>query len=241
MPNSFFQFKQFGICQQKAAMKVSTDSCLFGAWVASYAGQRLNASHRILDVGTGTGLLMLMLAQQSEAMIEGIEIDEAAATEASYNCKSSGWRNRLQVLQADVRQFSCEGKYDLIISNPPFYERSLLSESRVQNIAHHDTGLTLYQLVAFIATALKQGGSFAVLVPFFRETEIIDLCTTKKLMLQQRVRVQHAADKPFIRSMLWFQQKTAIEAQEQVISIYSEKGVYSADFSNLLQPYYLFI
>lgn len=241
MPNSFFQFKQFNIHQQFAAMKVSTDSCLFGAWVGKKAACQFASSARILDVGAGTGLLMLMLAQQCEATIDGIELDVATATEATSNCNASVWSKRLHIIEGDVRHFEPIETYDLIISNPPFYERSLQSYRRLNNIAHHDAGLDFEQLVDFTKFALKEDGSFAVLVPFFRETEMIKLCSAKKLVLQQRMRVQHTADKPIIRSMLWFQQKGANRIHDDVISINGEDGFYSDAFVNLLQPYYLFL
>lgn len=220
-------------------MKVSTDSCLFGAWVAAAAAGRFAATDHLLDAGTGTGLLMLMLAQQCDALIDGIEIHTATASEATDNCMRSPWKNRLVVVQGDVRQWICERKYDLIVSNPPFYERSLPSGSAAHNVAHHDAGLTLEQLSGFVQASLKEGGSFAVLLPFFREAEMIGLCAEKKMWLHKRVRIRHAPGKPFIRSMLWFQHHAHTACNADEMSIYDDRGMYSEKFVALLQPYYL--
>ncbi|MFN4284608.1 MAG: tRNA1(Val) (adenine(37)-N6)-methyltransferase [Lacibacter sp.] len=241
MANTYFQFKQFEIQQQHAAMKVSTDSCLFGAWVAARAAASFSCAHRVLDIGTGTGLLMALLAQQCDATIDGIEIEATTAAEAAANCRRTPWHNRLRVLHADVRNQKVAQAYDLVISNPPFYENSLPSESAVHNVAHHGAALTLQQLVAFVAEALNNDGSFAVLLPFFREAEMVALCADKNLQLQQRTRVRHAPGKPFMRSMLWFVKGSTSLIADTDMSIHAATGKYSEDFIQLLQPYYLYL
>src|SRR4051812_24083842 len=117
MSNNYFQFKEFVIQQEHCAMKVCTDSCLFGAWASAWA----NNKKRILDIGAGTGLLMLMLAQNSSAIIDGIEIEPGCYRQLSTNVTSSPWADRLHAIENDVRQFQFKEKYDFIISNPPFF------------------------------------------------------------------------------------------------------------------------
>src|SRR5437016_546981 len=138
MANSYFQFKQFTVHQERSTLKVSTDSCIFGAWVAEKSrelrfvdpstgsGRTIPAA---LDIGAGTGLLMLMLAQQWNGAIDGIEIDKSAYEQALENIQASPWGNRLHLFNGDITSFALPGVYDLIISNPPFYEGDLISPS----------------------------------------------------------------------------------------------------------------
>lgn len=119
MSNSYFQFKQFIIHQDACAMKVCTDACLFGAWVANKV-QKLKPNS-VLDVGAGTGLLSLILAQKTDAIIHAVEIDDEAAKQAEDNFKSSPWSNRIKIINQPVQNIKITGKYDFILSNPPFF------------------------------------------------------------------------------------------------------------------------
>ncbi|HLO81883.1 MAG TPA: methyltransferase, partial [Chitinophagaceae bacterium] len=137
MPNDYFEFKQFTIWQSKCSQKVSTDACLFGAWTAKHCRPAVN----ILDIGAGTGLLMLMMAQQHEALIDGIEIEKDCAGQMRENLLSSPWKERLNGIEADVKIHPFEKKYDLIISNPPFYEKQLQAADTSKNLAWHSSEL----------------------------------------------------------------------------------------------------
>ncbi|MGB3005267.1 MAG: methyltransferase, partial [Chitinophagaceae bacterium] len=163
MSNSFFQFKQFTIHQDKCAMKVTTDSCLFGAWAAEQVHNLEIEVNNILDIGTGTGLLSLMLAQNCNAAIDAIEIDKQTATQATENVQVSPFSEKIKIHFADVHQFGFEKKYNIIISNPPFYENELKSEYKKKNIAHHNEGLLLKDLLTIIHKQLLPSGSFYLL------------------------------------------------------------------------------
>ena len=149
MPNQFFKFKQFTIDQDQCAMKVCTDSCLFGAWVAEYLEQEKNSLKTILDIGTGTGLLSLMLAQKTTANIDAVEIEEAASLQASNNFLASPWNNRLQVYHAPIQLFKPihPKSYVFIICNPPFYENNLKTDNQLKNLALHSEALSLANLI----------------------------------------------------------------------------------------------
>src|SRR5688572_25058776 len=140
MPNTYFQFKQFTIHQDRSAMKVTTDACLFGAWCATEINQD---NKRLLDIGTGTGLLSLMIAQKNKLLIDAVEIEEQAAVQAVENVKASPWKESVHVIHKNIRDFNSEKKYNYIISNPPFYENELSGERMEKNIAHHDAGLKM--------------------------------------------------------------------------------------------------
>ena len=143
MRYSYFRFKQFVIHQERSSMKVCTDSCILGAWTAV----QLKNVKTILDIGTGTGLLPLMLAQKSESIIDAIESDRESAGQARENVQLTPWSDRIHIIEGDVREFIGEDRYDWIITNPPFFESDLRSPERKKNEAKHDESLTLGQLI----------------------------------------------------------------------------------------------
>lgn len=253
MPNNYFQFKQFTVQQEKAALKVSTDSCLFGAWVAAEvrsmkyevrsADSSLTTSNSpvtILDIGAGTGLLMLMLAQKCDALIDGIEIDEPSSEQANENIAASLWKKRLRLFHADVKQFSFSKKYDLIISNPPFYEGDLKSDVANRNVAMHDAGLKLDELITVVDANLTADGSFAVLLPYVRAERMIELAKGVDLHLQTHVQVKQTVRHGFFRSMLMFSREKT-EPRVHELSIKDENNQYTTEFTRLLKDYYLYL
>lgn len=253
MPNSYFQFKQFTIQQEKAALKVSTDSCLFGAWAAEEVRSRnyevrspansLAIHHSpltILDIGAGTGLLMLMLAQKCDALIDGIEIDEPSFQQAKENIEVSPWKERLQLFHADVKQFSFSKKYDLVISNPPFYEGDLKSGAANRNVAMHDQGLKLDELVQVVDLNLTEDGRFAVLLPYARAERMIELAKAVNLQLQTHVQVKQTVKHSYFRSILLFNRRDMGPVIEE-LAIKDESNQYTNEFIGLLKDYYLYL
>lgn len=218
-------------------MKVCTDACIFGAVVSAQAANNPPIKN-VLDIGTGTGLLSLMMAQKKEAPIDAIEIDTSAFLQAAKNFKHSPWSKKLTILNTDVLEFYPEKKYDLIISNPPFYEGDLKSDNRKKNAAKHDTTLTLEKLLQAIDRCLSPGGSFAVLVPYHRINFFIELANTSGFFLNQQLLVQHTAMHPFFRGILFFSRnETAIQKQGLIIK--NEMGTYTTAFTDLMKDYYL--
>ena len=169
MANSYFQFKQFTIQQDKCAMKVCTDACVFGAFVAEYlASQKIN---NCLDIGTGTGLLSLMLAQKNDMGMDTVEINTEAYLQAKENIENSIYKNKISIHNQNILEFDNNKKYDFIITNPPFYEGDLMSSQQNKNQAKHNESLTLPKLLQSIIRLLKDNGEFAVLLPYHRIIE----------------------------------------------------------------------
>ena len=136
MADSYFTFKQFRVLHRKSIMKVGTDGVLLGAYVDC-----VNAK-RILDIGTGTGLLCLMLAQKCGAKIHGIDINAEAVEVAKCNVEQSRWADRIEIFQSSVQDFASAGKYDLIVSNPPFYTTDVVAPEKGRALARHDLSLS---------------------------------------------------------------------------------------------------
>ncbi len=240
MPNNYFQFKQFSVHQQYAALKVSTDSCLFGAWAAEEIRSKSYEVKNILDIGAGTGLLMMMLAQKSNAIIDGIEIDEPSYKQAKGNIEASAWNERLNIFYGDAKQFGFTKKYDFIISNPPFYEGDLKSDASNRNIAMHDDGLTLEELLLVLDANLTNDGSFAVLLPYHRADVFIRIADEKNLHLAKRMNVKQSVTHSCFRTMLLFERKKK-EVLVQELSIKNTSNEYTEQFAELLKDYYLYL
>ncbi|MES2880979.1 MAG: methyltransferase, partial [Bacteroidota bacterium] len=170
MSNTYFQFKQFTVQQNRCAMKVTTDGCFFGAWCAVQI-QKTNAQH-VLDIGAGSGLLSLMIAQKNLIEITPVEIDEDAAAQAGENISASPWAERISIVAKDILTTNFASSFDIIVSNPPFYENELPSEKETKNKAHHSYALTLKQLFSFAQKNLSPGGKFFVMLPYKRVSEI---------------------------------------------------------------------
>ena len=224
--------------QESCAMKVCTDACLFGAWIAEQMqGLELNTAD-ILDIGTGTGLLSLMLAQKTPAFIDAIETDRQAYEQAKLNVEGSNWKNRIQVIHGDVKTYTLQKKYGLIISNPPFYEHDLVSPLEADNVARHSQLLTLHQLLEVATAHLAETGHLAVLLPYYRSAYFQTIAMTFDLNMRAELLVRHSPLHPFFRSCLLFSSLPSKESIREELAI-KEGNNYTAPFSRLLHDYYL--
>lgn len=239
MANSYFRFKQFTVHQELAAMKVTTDACLFGAWVAKKMAA-CKKGDNILDIGTGTGLLSLMIAQQVNAQIDAIEIDKAAAEQAKENIADSPWKDRIHVLHGDARVFDFNKQYDSIISNPPFYENELTSENILRNTAHHDAGLVINDLLSIIFRQLKDDGRFYILLPFKRYEEIKAAISKYGMKLGTVCMVKQSRAHSFFRVLISGGKKEGTIEMEE-LAIKENASDYTTEFSKFLKDYYLYL
>jgi len=239
LKNSYFQFKQFTIQQDACAMKVCTDACLFGAWLAEKK-HLFNNDSQCLDIGTGTGLLALMIAQKNTTNIDAVEIDVAAATQAQQNIQDAAFNKKIQVFNQPIQNFLSQNaskKYDFIFSNPPFYEADLPTNNNKKNVAMHSTALGLKSLIELIAEALLPNGKTALLLPAHRENKVLQYCLTNNLFPTEICYVQQTEKHTAFRIMLLISKVKTTEARNFVtIKINNQ---YSSAFASLLQHYYL--
>lgn len=266
MANTYFQFKQFIVHQEQTAMKVCTDACLFGAWVANdilSSNEDVKQSiNSIIDIGTGTGLLSLMLAQATSiqinpAKITSIEIEPNAASEAKSNFKESPWNDRIELINDSIQNFtkkhsastfidssdktSSVEKFDCVITNPPFYEGDLHSPDAQKNLAAHSTALPWEILIKEVKTLLKEEGYYYVLIPALRAYTMQKLAAQNELQLMEEVVVYNAAkQKPFrVFQKYKYTSINIIEIKRSNFIIKNEHNEYTQGFINLLAPYYL--
>ena len=216
-------------------MKVCTDSCILGAWTAI----RLNGSRQMLDIGAGTGLLTLMLAQKNPSHFDAIEMDEAAFRQAVENIAASSWSTRINLINGDARQYAFSHKYDFIITNPPFFEADLLSSSLAKNKARHASTLSLEELLSVILRHLHTSGAFSILLPYHRTDYFEKLARNKGFFLQEKLLVKQTPTHSPFRSVLLFALKEAVPVDVRKLTIRDEEGKETTEFLDLLKDYYL--
>lgn len=211
-------------------MKVCTDACVFGAWIASEMSN--HKIERVLDIGAGTGLLSLMQAQSCDAQIDAVEIDRDAYAQATENFHASSWRNRLSVHQGAVQDFSPGYTYDLVISNPPFYEQSLRSPDSKKNLAMHSTQLDAQTLFASVKRLLSPDGRVALLIPFSRVDAIEKIISGSDLFIEKKVLLKQTEKHSPFRCM-YMLMNVFSGIDERKITVKDE------EFNRLLKNYYL--
>ena len=227
-----FRFKQFTIWHDKCAMKVGTDGVLLGAWTPVH----LPFNHlpfTILDVGTGSGLIARMLMQRCpEAEVEGIDMDEAAVEQAR--------KNGVTAYCAKLQEWDPRTKYDLIISNPPYFQNSLKNPDKGRELARHTDTLSYAELIHHSVRLLSENGQLALILPAEAETEIRALAQSAGLHLTRATRVYSKENKPPKRVLLAFSiQPSAINPFEDTLVLEDEKGGRSAAYSELCREFYL--
>lgn len=222
-------------------MKVTTDACLFGAILASEISSTNDFSFA-LDIGTGTGLLSLMLAQQFPSMkIKAMELDPIAAIQASENIDSSPWKNNIELIQGNILDHEPGAVYDLIFSNPPFYENDLDSPDEKINLARHNAELSLAKLFLQIRKLLKEQGEAWLLLPYRRQNEISQLLSENDLFTRKIILVRNSAKHDYFRIIVNIKkEKHALDETDiDEFTIYDSNESYTAAFEELLQLYYL--
>lgn len=244
MPNSYFRFKEFTVHQDQAAMKVTTDACLFGGWIAAKLAKQDQSAFPLLDIGAGTGLLSLMLAQKTNAIVDAIEIDQDAAEQAGRNFATSPWNDRLTSIHQDVLRYTPLKFYNVVVSNPPFYENELTGSGIKKNLAHHDAGLLLRDLISLISGMLfPENGSFFLLLPQKRLDEVLLLIKQNHLHVHTICKVRQSVNHDFFRAMIAGTNCTSEESALTVeeLSIRDINNEYTDPFKTILKDFYLYL
>lgn len=231
-----FQFKQFKIEQDRCAMKVGTDGVLLGAWTPL-----TNNPYNILDIGTGTGVIALMLAQRSNAeQIDAIEIDDEAYEQATENFENSPWNDRLYCYHAGLDEFvdEVEEEFDLIVSNPPFYTENYKSDNEQRDAARFEDSLPFDELVEAADFFLSDHGIFSLIVPFKEEDKIISLCKERSLFPLKITRVKGTPTTEIKRSLLAFSRIEQTPLIDKLV-IETARHHYTPEYIELTKDFYL--
>lgn len=234
---SKFQFKQFTVNQDRCAMKIGTDGVLLGAWCPIE-----NNPLSILDVGSGTGILSLMLAQRCNAeQIDAVEIDEDAFEQCVDNFENSPWGDRLFCYHAGLDEFVEEPdeEYDLILSNPPFYSENYKSDNSQRDLARFQDALPFEDLIEAADLLLSENGIFAVIIPFKEEEKFIDLCAEVELFPIKVTRVKGTPTTEIKRSLLAFKRYELSTLTSDELIVETSRHEYTLEYIELTKAFYL--
>lgn len=235
MPNPYFSFKQFTIHQDRATLRVTTDACLLGATANAVS------PGNILDIGTGTGILAIMLAQRfPEARIEAIEPDPETADQARFNAENCPWSKRIRIKTLRIQDFirSCKKEYNLIICNPPYHASQLVSKDPKTNLARHSVDLTIQELGYAVDKLIAADGRFYGILPpgpFQLLEKELSLHSIHQI---ERISVFNLPDKPLYRLIGGFS-RMILPGTETSLHIMNEKREYTPKFRELLKDFYL--
>lgn len=237
-----FRFKQFAIHHDQCAMKVNTDGVLLGAWAA------LNNADKIADIGTGTGLIALMLVQRCQTApapvsVTAIEIDKPAALQATSNVLASPWPEQIKVIEQDIQSFSQANldKFDIIVSNPPYFSNALAAPEQARHKARHNDGLSFSELLQSAANMAAAQCQFSVILPCDEAERLLAIATEYHWYLAKHCLVTTVVGKSPSRSLLTLSTDPFVDTEETNLTIRNQDNHYHADFINLCRDFYLFM
>lgn len=227
-----FRFKQFAVLNDRTAMKVGTDGVLLGAWCP------VEGARRVLDVGTGCGVIALMVAQRNAvAVIDAIDIDPGAIEEARLNFANSAWSDRLAAHEVDFNKMETGG-YDLIVSNPPYFTNGVLPTGDARTTARHTASLSYQQLIGGASRLLADDGTLALITPTDAEGDIIEAATFASLPVRQMTRVI-PVEGAMPKRTLWQLSRRELSHKEDTLTIAHSDGSFTSEYMALTRAFYL--
>ena len=235
---STFKLQQFSVRQHDNAMKVCTDSLIFGALVP------VNNVPRVLDIGGGTGLLSLMAAQRGAQHVTTVELIETSSQEAAYNVAQSPWHDSIDVITCDINYFTADEPFDLIISNPPFFDNHLKNDDKLRNTARHTDTLSYRQLLERAKSLLTPNGTIALLLPINSLTTIVEIAHSIDLVISKQtdlITTRGGTAKVAVIelvSLLRFSEATQ-SPSHTTLTVYESHQQYSEQSARLLQDFLL--
>ncbi len=228
-----FQFKKFSIQQNNTAMKVGTDGVLLGAWTTIKEGN-------VLDIGSGTGLIAIMIAQRSKtAIIDAVELETDACQEAKVNSENCNWSSRIAIHHTTIQDYYPPKKYDLIVSNPPFFINSTKATNSERNSARHTDGLPFIDLIEAVLRLLKSSGLFSLILPLLEAERFIDLAKEQELFLNKKWLVKPTSTKPVKRVLMEFSLTIQPVFHKELIIETATRHQYTKDYISLTKDFYL--
>jgi len=235
MPNPYFSFKQFTVYHDQCAMKVGIDGVLLGVWA------EIGSAKRILDIGTGTGLIALMLAQLSDSNVVAIDIDEHAVLQARENVCNSPWLDRVEVFESSLQDFATSSTplFDLIVSNPPYFVNSLKAPSESRRVARHDDTLTHEELIENAMKLLNPQGRLCIILPVNEGLQCVKFALSCGLYCSKQVMVYPKPDVAAKRVLLEFSLQKADTVISELTIETGERHHYSPEFCELAKDFYL--
>ncbi len=228
-----FRFKKFSVKHHNSTMKIGTDAVLLGSWVRSVDRQH------ILDIGTGCGVIAMMLAQtNTNANVIGIDIDLESVKEATENATHSPWAERIEIIQSSLQEYVSKSPFDLIVSNPPFFEEGTFSPINARKNARHSTQLNYTALVENTDRLLSENGEFAIILPHNSQSKFIKETEKHKFYLQRITYFKPSKDSKVERVLMAFSKKFS-SVQENTLIHYDQNGDWTVDYIRLTKDFYL--
>lgn len=227
-----FQFKNFAIVQDRCGMKVGTDGVLLGAWA--------RGGKRVLDIGTGTGLVALMMAQRfAQANIDAIEIDKNAAEQAMENAANSPFADRIKVIGKPLQDFQPNDSYDSIVTNPPFFSNSLLAPDSSRCMARHTVALPFSDILSFAATHLAEEGEISAIIPADCMEAFSQEAFTRGMFLTREYKVKTVERKPAKRCLIAFSKSRPKAFDRSEVTLMNKDGTRSDWYGASTKDFYL--
>lgn len=230
-----FQFKQFSIHDENSALKVGTDAVLLGAWTNP------ENSKNILDIGSGCGIIALMMAQKAAVQIDAIDIDFDSIMEAATNFRNSPWAENLVAIHSSLSDHvkQSKKKYDLILSNPPYFNNSLKSFSDRKNLSKHTASLNHEELLSGVKNLISDTGRFMVIIPYDQKNSFVDIALIEGLYINKQLIIYPTPNKPANRIILEFSLKKEAQPKEKELTIRDDLGKFTEQYKTLTKDFYL--